>query len=548
VETLELFQRHLDGELDAAGTDVLRAALQDTVTLRHMAETFLIDAHLRADLSQVAIVRAAEAKVGSERPTAKPTRPQKPSRRPWMRRMRSATVGVLLITAGLSAFWLRRGENRGPEPSAGPVARLTRTVDAAWGPEGRGPVSGIRDQGKSSEPISDLRIGQRLHLLRGLAEIQFRSGAVVTLDGPADFTVGEVAGIQNNSGKLASGKLLARVPAVAAGFTVISPTAKVVDLGTEFGITVEETIVAAAAPKSQPPATEVHVLAGRVEVTPMTASFPKSEIGAPATAGHLKSEILSAGQALRVVAAPQTSRTPTVTPLPVQPDQFVRDLAGPDGQIILRENWELVSKDEVPVHGGWLAKGLDVAGQEVFVSRSTSGAPELFGHNVLRFRDDLPDLHIPNPFASWSMPPEAFNRPLAIQFDFRTLRADSTPMFSIAGQGWILNLGPELRMRGGEALGLVETGQWYRLRLDVPAFKRGGGDLRVRLAKRFPDAWRTQLDKTTAEHIDPTRVEDVNKLFFGFSPSASHPLGGIWEMDNLEVRLSKPRSDERQDQ
>jgi hypothetical protein len=178
-----------------------------------------------------------------------------------------------------------------------------------------------------------------------------------------------------------------------------------------------------------------------------------------------------------------------------------------------------------------------VAGQEVFVSRDTSGVAALFGRHVLRFSDELSDPQIPNPFAYRVLPSDAVNQRLVIQFDFRTLRPDTKPRLSISGQGWNLFLAPQLQMAGGEALAQIEPGKWHRLLIDVPRFDRSGGELELQLAQLVDGAWRNQVKTKTALRIDPSRVEQGNNLFLGFAPSANQPLGGMWDMDNLEVRL-----------
>jgi hypothetical protein len=83
----------------------------------------------------------------------------------------------------------------------------------------------------SSLTGAHLVTGRELELESGLAEVTFRGGAVVVLQGPCKFTVDEP-----NAGSLAAGHLIARVNQQARGFRVLTPTADIVDLGTEFGV------------------------------------------------------------------------------------------------------------------------------------------------------------------------------------------------------------------------------------------------------------------------------------------------------------------------
>jgi len=213
------------------------------------------------------------------------------------------------------------------------IARLTRSVGAAW------------DQPSSPDDGATLIAGQKLHLKQGLAEIAFESGVTVVLEGPAEFELGgpasgvrgQGAGVgspgavesDRNACALSLGKLVARVPGQARGFTVQTPTMTVVDLGTEFGVAVKP--IAASPPVSSlPPSasstTEVHVLLGEVRVMPepvASVPAPQSEIGAPAAAGHLKSEILKAGEAIIGGPAGKNPRR-----IQAQPGRFVRKLPG----------------------------------------------------------------------------------------------------------------------------------------------------------------------------------------------------------------------------
>jgi hypothetical protein len=121
------------------------------------------------------------------------------------------------------------------------VAWLMNAQDCQW----------VGDE--SAMPGRDMRAGKTLRLQRGLAEIQFDRGARLILQGPAGLEL-----LSGNEARLLHGSLTARVPSEARGFTVISPRGKVVDLGTEFGLSVDDR-----------GNTAVHVFAGEVEATPL---------------------------------------------------------------------------------------------------------------------------------------------------------------------------------------------------------------------------------------------------------------------------------------
>ena len=130
------------------------------------------------------------------------------------------------------------------------VARLTASKDCVWGGSGASVQLGSR-MGK----------GARVQLAKGYAEITFDCGAKVVLEGPASLDLNSPW-----TATLNSGKLKAKLPPEAMGFTVVNSTVKVMDLGTEFAMIAD-------------PAgggTEVLVLQGRVEAAPSAGGDQQS--------------------------------------------------------------------------------------------------------------------------------------------------------------------------------------------------------------------------------------------------------------------------------
>jgi hypothetical protein len=128
-----------------------------------------------------------------------------------------------------------------------------------------------------------LRVGsplppRPLKLESGLAEIRFASGASVVLQGPTECVIESPSHV-----KLGRGRLSANVPAEAVGFSVRTPVAAVVDLGTEFGVHSNEA-----------GGTDVHVFRGQVA------------LGRPSGNGSRK-ELLGEGRARRFRADGSTS-------------------------------------------------------------------------------------------------------------------------------------------------------------------------------------------------------------------------------------------------
>jgi hypothetical protein len=112
---------------------------------------------------------------------------------------------------------------RSAPSDGGNVAWLVNAQDCRWA------------ETESEMPGRDMRAGKLLRLRRGLAEIEFEGGARVILQGPAELEL-----VSGSEARLLQGTLTARVPPRARGFTILAPRGKIVDLGTEFGLSVDE--------------------------------------------------------------------------------------------------------------------------------------------------------------------------------------------------------------------------------------------------------------------------------------------------------------------
>lgn len=109
------------------------------------------------------------------------------------------------------------------ESTAQGVALLTRLVDVEWG--------------SNQTP---LEVGQAVSpgnfaLQSGFAQLEFFCGATVIIEGPAELDV-----VSPMAAQVRSGRLRAQVPPAARGFALTVDDLKVIDLGTEFGISVSE--------------------------------------------------------------------------------------------------------------------------------------------------------------------------------------------------------------------------------------------------------------------------------------------------------------------
>ncbi|MBX3435518.1 MAG: FecR domain-containing protein [Pirellulales bacterium] len=182
-------------------------------------------------------------------------RPRSSATARW--RSRAAMIGLALIPAAMYLASSRTDERRqatsavpddrasAPRKAiaAGPLVRVHRvSADARW-----------QDPNESYAAQADIREGGALHLAQGEVELTYETGVRLLLIGPAEFTVCD------GGGRLRRGGLMATVPEAGQGFTIEMPNGKVVDLGTQFGVVVDDFGVS-----------EVSVFEGKVEAFPTT--------------------------------------------------------------------------------------------------------------------------------------------------------------------------------------------------------------------------------------------------------------------------------------
>jgi ferric-dicitrate binding protein FerR (iron transport regulator) len=236
AELWPLLSALVDGTISAADHERLEAMLRDDRAVRDAYRDFM-------QLESLLAWELAAPATGAETPPERP-RPSRPaarhSRRPW-RRSAAWLLPLALAAAAAAAVAVLPAIRSRPEPAAGPadapLALLADSTDAEWA------------DGLSLEPGAAVAAGP-LRLVAGSAQLRFRSGAFVTLSGPAEIEV-----LDGNSLFLRSGRIIPYVPKSAKGFTVVSPTGEVIDLGTEFAVSVDAD-----------GRTDVHVIAGDVQL------------------------------------------------------------------------------------------------------------------------------------------------------------------------------------------------------------------------------------------------------------------------------------------
>jgi ferric-dicitrate binding protein FerR (iron transport regulator) len=197
----------------------------------------------------------------------------------FFRRLLPLAVAACLALAALAVWRFApfRSTARG-----GPVATISNASGAVLFSDGRDATS----------TVGSALTGGALHLRSGLLELTYPSGVVVVLASPARFDLRSATTLW-----LGEGNASARVPKGAIGFTIETPSASIIDLGTEFGVSADAA------------SSEVHVFKGEVLVE--NGTEPDS----------LR---LTEKRASRIDA-----KTRTPTGIEFQPERFLRTLDEP---------------------------------------------------------------------------------------------------------------------------------------------------------------------------------------------------------------------------
>ncbi len=166
--------------------------------------------------------------------------PDRATSRSWRRRIAGAVLGGGLVCA-LVAFavnrWMGGNDGDAKVAAATPLPDVKANADDRQAVATITGLGGVRWQASSEsrQMLSRCSIGERLRLREGSAVLTFDAGAQVTVFGPADFEITSATSI-----KCRRGRVTTLVDHRGKGFSIETPQAKVVDLGTQFGLQISD--------------------------------------------------------------------------------------------------------------------------------------------------------------------------------------------------------------------------------------------------------------------------------------------------------------------
>ena len=233
----DLLDRYLDARLTAAEKLELERTLKESsAARRHFWQYTPLHAFTH-DAAKLKWSEHPETETAGEKVSSSSGAPAKEHWRPafwwagwrwsWARSL-AAGMALLLVTLSLFQVWK---QNR-------TVAVLVRALDAEW-------MDGAESLAEGAALKADW-----LRLKRGSVLVEFKGGARVAFEAPAEFRI-----VSPREAFCRLGRFSAQVPARARGFKLRADGLEVIDLGTEFGL-------------SKPPVgnSEVHVFLGKVDL------------------------------------------------------------------------------------------------------------------------------------------------------------------------------------------------------------------------------------------------------------------------------------------
>ena len=221
-----------EGTLDAAGVERVRVILKSSeAAQRYYLQRQMIDAALQlGETDSVAFAGVGDTG-GSWKQPATASGPNMLAAKSGGNVMKGWLAAVALLfcllvarLAYLEVLSPARTEgvaqhSVSSEATSHGVALVTRLVDIEWSEN-----QAVLDVGEAIVP-------GRFAIDSGFAQIEFFCGATVIIEGPAELELKSPT-----LARMVSGRLRAQVPPAARGFSLEVEDMKVVDLGTEFGL------------------------------------------------------------------------------------------------------------------------------------------------------------------------------------------------------------------------------------------------------------------------------------------------------------------------
>ncbi len=330
-EVIRLASAALEGALDAEQQARLNALLGESEAARQVYVCFMQDSHCLRTWASQGIATAAASQPAAAHITGRA------APLAWLKsaldwRNHSLRFALLMLAlTGWAWVWFftlffalpaqkpAHQTARGAAPPADRpvVARIIGMHGCRWG-----------ENSKSLARESRVPVGEPLELAAGDVEMRLENDVRAILHGPARMRLHSAEVVE-----LDAGSLSVTLPRAVRQFEVLTPTARIIDLGTQFAV------------EASAAQTELHVLAGRVRVEPRHHAS--------------QAQVVTAGQAVQIGAEGKQ----LVSSVNYDAEQFITALP--------------IAAGDLPV----------TAGLRLWLDATDETTLEMIGNEVVQWRD-----------------------------------------------------------------------------------------------------------------------------------------------------------------
>lgn len=234
-ETRDLIDDYLDGTIRPGDFERLQDQMLENADLRAGMRRYLsLDHYLITEASDIRKADQGEFLWSTERPDNSDRGP-KTSRFPSL--VSLAVAAIVAFMLGSSIMYWSNSDREPASTTANATGSRLPSESTERFAKGFAVIENLFDvqwkKGRAGFLCGEVLGADSIHLESGTAEIQFFSGALMTVQGPAEISLKSAW-----EANCLEGAVRMKVPPAARGFKLHAPMTEIEDLGTEFGLVV----------------------------------------------------------------------------------------------------------------------------------------------------------------------------------------------------------------------------------------------------------------------------------------------------------------------
>ncbi|MBJ06081.1 MAG: hypothetical protein CMO40_03040 [Verrucomicrobiaceae bacterium] len=235
-EEQDWIDAYIDGTIEPADFERLQDRMVESAGLRAVMRRYLaLDNTLQYEAAGVGPDHGAAGNWLAQEPAEEKQTAGKVIRFPSFAPV-AAVAALAFLLGSAWMYWQGSDSNSPGLDSAGEIGRTDADEPSAKGFAVVGRLFDVRWNGEHVQRSEgDLLGAEVFELTSGTAEIQFFSGATMTVEGPAEISLRSAW-----EAECREGAVRMKVPPAARGFVLQAPSTEIIDLGTEFGLEVRD--------------------------------------------------------------------------------------------------------------------------------------------------------------------------------------------------------------------------------------------------------------------------------------------------------------------